>query len=188
MVARGYSAFERLAPNMLVIMQPTSTQPPWLVRSGVTRLARSWSPRRRHHVESDLVEVAIGRDHGLQPQLPHDRDARAVRERKVLIPILEEEVPRPFKTIVLDAFPPQPSASVDLPPPCMRGCQPQAKSNQRQRLIDDEVSRDQDATGLERRVTGGGAGHMCRISTVRARHPTACIDEHGVHLRYKTAS
>src|SRR6266566_2165088 len=151
MVARGYLAPERLEPNMLVIIQLMSTQPQWLVRSGVTRLARSWRPRRRHHVESHLVEVAIGGDHGLQSQLPHDGDARAVRERKVLIAILEEEGPRPFETIVLDTLPSQPGAAVDLLPPCIRGCQSQAKSNQRQRLINDEVSRDQDATGLERR-------------------------------------
>src|SRR5206468_6137968 len=149
MVASGYVAPERLEPNMLVIIQLASTQPPWLVRSGVTRLARSGRPRRRHHVESHLVEVAIGSDHGLQPQLPHDRDARAIRERKVLVAIPEEEVPRPFETIVLDTLPSQPGASVDLLPPCIRGCQPQAKSNQRQRLIDDDISRDQDATGLE---------------------------------------
>src|SRR6266571_4163646 len=148
MVARGYLAPERLEPKMLVIIHLTSTQPPWLVRSGVTRFARSCRPRRRHHVESHLVEVAIGRDHGLQPQLPHDRDARAVRERKVVIAILEEEVPRPFEAIVLDTLPSQPGASVDLLPPRIRGCQPQTKSNQRQRLSDDAVSRDQDATGL----------------------------------------
>src|SRR5258707_553726 len=87
MVASGYLAPERLERNMLSIIQLASTQPPWLVRSGVTRFARSCRPRRRHHVESHLVEVAIGRDHGLQPQLPHDPDARAVRERKVLIAI-----------------------------------------------------------------------------------------------------
>jgi hypothetical protein len=81
-------------------------------------------------------------------KLPHDRDARAVRERKVLIMILEKESPRPFEAIVLDTLPPQSGASVDLLPPCIRGCPPQAKSNERQRLIDDEVSRDQDATSV----------------------------------------
>jgi hypothetical protein len=49
--------------------------------------------------------VAIGGDHGGQLQFTHDREARAVRERQFLIAVLEEEVPRPFETIVLDTLP-----------------------------------------------------------------------------------
>jgi hypothetical protein len=49
--------------------------------------------------------VAIGGDHGGQPQFTHDREACAVRERQVLIAVLEEEVPRSFESIVLDTLP-----------------------------------------------------------------------------------
>jgi hypothetical protein len=72
-------------------------------------------------------------------------------ERKVLVAILGKVVPRPFETIVLDALPSQSGAAIDLLPPCVRRCEPEATSNQRQRLLDDEVGRDQEATGLERR-------------------------------------
>jgi hypothetical protein len=40
--------------------------------------------------------------------------------------------------------------------------QPEAKPNQRQRLVDDEVGRDQPATGLERCITRSRAGPMRR--------------------------
>jgi hypothetical protein len=56
------------------------------------------------------------------------------------------------------------------------GREPEAKSNQRERLVDDEVGRDQGSAGLERRVTGGDAGHVCRIAPVRTGHPTAGVD------------
>jgi hypothetical protein len=112
----------------------------------------------------------------------------AVRERQTLVAILEEEVPCSFETIVLDTLPSQPAAPIDLLPPCVRGGKPEAKPNQRQRLVDDEVGRDQDTTGLERSVTGSRAGHMRGIAPVRASHPTARIDEHGVHRGYKIAS
>ena len=94
--------------------------------------------------------MTIGGDHDGQPQLAHDRKARAVR-RKVLVAILGKVVPRPFETIVLDALPSQSGAAIDLLPPCVRRCEPEATWNQRQRLLDDEVGRDQEATGLERR-------------------------------------
>ena len=156
-------------------------------RSGAPRLARS-STSWRQHLEPDLVKVVIGGDHRRQPQLPHDCDARAVGERQVLVAILEEEVSRPFETIVVNPLPPQPSAPIDLMPPRARGSETQAISNQRQRLIDDEVSRDQGSAGLENRVTSRGAGRMCRMGPICAGHPTAGIDEHGVQWGYKIAS
>src|SRR5262252_2333416 len=146
------------------------------------------TPNCRQHIEADLAKVVVGRDHGRHPQLTHDRKAGAVRERQVLITILEEEVPRSFETIVIDTLPSQPGAAIDLLPPCARGGRPETEPKQGQGLVDDEVGRDQDATRLERCVTGSRAGQMRGIAPVRACHPTARIDEHGVHREYKIAS
>jgi hypothetical protein len=101
--------------------------------SGAPPLARPARPGRRQHVEPDLMKVTIGGDHRRQPKLAHDRDARAVRERQVLIAVLEEQVSRSFEPIVIDPLPPQPGASVDLAPPRIRGSETQAKSDQRKR-------------------------------------------------------
>src|SRR5262245_48978049 len=157
-------------------------------RSGAPRLSSGLTPNCRQHVEADLGKVVVGRDHGRHPQLAHDREAGAVRERQILITILDKELPRPLETVIFDTFPSQPATAIDLLPPCIRGCESKAKANQRQRLVDDEVRGDKNSTGLERRVTGGSACRMDRIGTVGARHPAACIDEHAVHRRYKIAS
>ena len=115
-----------------------------------------------------VAKVTIRSDHGRQPQLAHDREAGAVGERKVPIAILEKEVPRSSETIGVDTLPSQPGAAINLPPPCVRSCEPETDLNQRQRLVDDEVGRDQNATGLERGVTDSSGGGVCRI-TFRAR-------------------
>jgi serine/threonine protein kinase len=48
----------------------------------------------------------------------------------------------------------------------------------------DHGLRDQDATGLERRVTGGRGNQMCGIVPVRTRHPTTSIDDSAAILKY----
>ena len=65
---------------------------------------------------------------------------------------------------------------------------PEAKPKQGHRLVDDEVGRNQDATRLERGVTGSRAGQMRGIASDRTCHPTARIDKHGVHRGYKIVS
>src|SRR3954463_15704417 len=100
----------------------------------------------------------------------------------------KKELARPLETVALDALPSQPATAIDLLPPCIRGCESETKTNERQRLVDDEVRGDQHAPRLERRVTGGCARRMCRIGTVGARHPAAGVDEHAVHRGYKIAS
>ena len=79
-----------------------------------------------NHVEPHLARVPIGGDHGGQPQLAHDRKAGAVRERQVLVAILEKQVPRAFETIVLDTLPSQSGAAIDLLPPGVRRFEPEA--------------------------------------------------------------
>jgi len=181
-VARGYFARALGSAHAFIICRAS------LGSITSPRLARLSRPGRGQHVEPDLAEVAIGGNHRGQPQLTHDRKAGAVRERQVLITILEEEVPRSFETIVVDTLPSQPGAAIDLLPPCARGGRPETEPKQGQGLVDDEVGRDQDATRLERCVTGSRAGQMRGIAPVRACHPTARIDEHGVHREYKIAS
>lgn len=157
-------------------------------RSGAPRLTGGPAPSCRQHVEADLAKMTVGSDHGRYLQLAHDRKAGAVRERQVLVSIVEEEVPGSFETIGLDTFPSQPGAAFDLPPACIGGGQPEAKANQCQRLVDDTVRRDQDAIGLKHGVTGSCAGQMRRIAAVRTSHPTTRINEHGIHRGYKIAS
>lgn len=108
-------------------------------RSGAPRLTGGPAPSCRQHVEADLAKMTVGSDHGRYLQLAHDRKAGAVRERQVLVSIVEEEVPGSFETIGLDTFPSQPGAAFDLPPACIGGGQPEAKANQCQRLVDDTV-------------------------------------------------
>src|SRR3954463_6845813 len=85
----------------------------------------------------------------------------------------KKELPRPLETVALDALPSQPATAIDLLPACIRGCESETNANQRQRLVDDEVRGDQHATGLERRITGGGQVYRRKVS-MRAASAAGC--------------
>ena len=58
--------------------------------------------------------MTIGSNHGGQSQFAHDRKAGAVCEREVVVAVLEEQSPRSFEPVVLNALPSQSGAAIEL--------------------------------------------------------------------------
>ena len=91
--------------------------------------------------------------------------------------ILKEQVACSLEPVAVDAFPSQPSASVDLSPPCIRSVETEPKADQRQRFVDDEIRRDQRLSRFERRVTCRARLDMSRVGAVGAGHPSSLAGE-----------
>lgn len=151
-------------------------------------LAWGSSPRRRDDVKTHLAKMAIGRKGLHDAELAHDREARAISERKILVAILKEQMTRFLEAVCIDAFPPQSRASIDLLPPGLCRMQTEPKPDERQRFIDNEIRRDQSLSGFECRVTCRARSNVVRVGAVRARQPPRRIDEECFHLPYRRAS
>jgi hypothetical protein len=115
-------------------------------------LASSSAAWLRQHVESHLTKVIIGRDGVGQSQFLHGNEARTVSEGEALVSIAEEHLSRSLETVTVNAFPSQTWTSVDLMPPFLGGIETESDSDERKRLIGDQVSRDQRPARFERGI------------------------------------
>ena len=79
--------------------------------------ARRSPARSRQHLKTHLAEMTVGRERVCQSDLAHDREARAIGQREILVAILKEQLACSLEAVAVDAFPPDPLASIDLTPP-----------------------------------------------------------------------
>ena len=121
-------------------------------------------------------------------KLAHDHEAGAVGEREVLVPIVEEQVARLVESFAVHALPAEPRALVDLAPPQIGRLEPQPEAEQREGLVDDEISGNQRLAGFERRVASRAGPGVGWIGAVGTGHPAGGIHEYAFHGLYSCRS
>ncbi len=118
--------------------------------------------------------MTVGRQRLGQSNLAHHHEARAIREREVLVGILKEQLARFLEAVAVDTLPSEPRAPIDLLPPPLSRAQPESEPKERERFINDEVRRDQRLAGLERSVTRRAASSVGRVRRVGAPSSPRC--------------
>src|SRR5437867_8946824 len=121
--------------------------------------------------------MAVGCERVCQSELAHNHTARAIGERVRLVTVLEEQLTGLLEAVAIDPLPSEPRASIDLLPPLLGSNQSESEPKERERLINDEVRRDQGLASLERLVTRRTASNVGRVRRVSARHPASRVHE-----------
>ena len=122
--------------QLCVVANPASMRPGRLhPRNGLLML---WNNFKAH-----LSEMVVQRQCPANSQLSHKNKAAAVGKGKFLIPIAEEERPRPFSSRFVNGLNMQASRAVDLLPPSFSSIKTKAEPDGGQSLINHIVGRRQ---------------------------------------------
>lgn len=99
--------------------------------------------RLRDNFKAHLSEMVVQRQCPANSQFSHESKAAAVGKGEFLIPIAEEQRPRPFSSRFVNRLDPQSNRAVDLLPPSFSRIKTKAEPDSRQSLVDYIVSRRQ---------------------------------------------
>jgi hypothetical protein len=144
--------------------------------------------RCRQNLEAGLPEMPIGRKGVRQARLAHDDEARAVRERIILVAVLKEQLARFVKPRGVDMLPPEVRTSIDLMPPFFRDVHPEPDAKERERFIDNEIGRHEKLACFKRGVASCARAHVIRIIPIDTRDPSGRVYEEAGHFPYSTLS
>src|SRR4030095_6916927 len=98
---------------------------------------------RRKRPEPELLEVSVEGEREIEADRPHEREARAVREREVLVPVSLEDPPGITLESLSDLHDLD-SPMPDLPSERHRRWVPELLPKQSVRLVEDVVGGDED--------------------------------------------
>ena len=131
-----------------------------------------------------------------QAQFAHEREARAIGKRKIVIAVAKKDRGSPahqpalfpsassagaLGAFVVNAFLPHPQSLGHALPPSLRGREIEAKPDERERFIDDVIGGEQQSFAFEPLVPGGAGRAMGGIGCVRASHPAGGVHEQVFH-------
>jgi len=134
-------------------------------------------------LEAGLGEVVVAGESDLDPVLPHDHEAGAVREGEGLVLPAEEPLPSFLGARRVDPVPQEPRAAVDLVPPALGGREAQPDAEQGQGLVHHVVRGQEDTAVLEPGITSVPRDRVRWVGGVGQHHPASGVDEERFHRR-----